>query len=202
MAIVSEIEGHAMVAQLATPAVEHSLADAMRAASLNDGVINVGAFLPEDLGRLFAWLNDPQAARWDQPYRPVDCVAYKDWLDRLSSDHSQVLFGIRKSAVPQCIGFLQFKNFHPVHRAAELSIRIGAECDRGQGLGTRAIRLALAYAWNTLNLHRVSLTVFANNSRAIACYRNVGFREEGVMRDAVFIEGKWLDVVAMAILHS
>lgn len=169
--------------------------------SPHDDEIAIGPVLPEDLGLLFTWLNDAEAARIDFPYRPVDCLSYKDWLDKQSQSSSQILFIVRHMAQARAIGFVMFKNMQQAYQAAELGMRIGDEADRGKGYGSRAAILALAYAWHTLNLHRVSLNVFAENRRAIAAYRKVGFVEEGTMRDAAFTEGKWRDVVVMAAIN-
>jgi RimJ/RimL family protein N-acetyltransferase len=53
-----------------------------------------------------------------------------------------------------------------------------------------------------MNMHRVYLQVFDFNSRAIALYEQLGFREEGRFRDAVFREGRYCDVVVMSMLES
>jgi RimJ/RimL family protein N-acetyltransferase len=169
--------------------------------SPRDERVVIGPMLPDDLGAMFLWLNDSEAALTDLPYRPTDCIAFKDWLDRMPQQTSQILFVIRTVAEQRAIGFAIFKNLLPAYRSAELGVRIGAEADRGMGYGTRAVRLAMAYAWDTLNLHRVSLTVFADNPRAIAAYRKAGFREEGVMRHAAFTGGMWHDVMLMAALN-
>ena len=70
---------------------------------------------------------------------------------------------------------------------------------RGQGIGTNLIRSTLA-ATRTIGLHRVELTVRQNNSRAIELYEKVGFRVEGLQRDAVQIDGVYENVVCMALL--
>lgn len=166
--------------------------------SPRDSQVAIGPALPDDLGALFLWLNDAQAALSEMPYRPIDCITYKDWLDKLGG--GQILFMIRTLAPPRAVGFVLFKNIQPIYRAAEIGIRIGAEGDRGKGYGARALALTLDHAWNVLNLHRVSLTVLAGNTRAIASYRRAGFREEGVMRDAAYVGGKWHDVLLMAAI--
>ena len=178
-----------------------TLGDQLAMASLRDGEVMIGPVLPEDLGALFVWINDAGAAALDLPYRPTDCIAYKDWLDKVSKDSSQILFAIRRIDAPHCIGFLLFKNFHSVHRTAELGVRIGVEADRGKHCGMAALRLAMRYAWDTLNLHRISLSALAANARAIACYRGAGFHEEGLLRHGAFVAGQWQDVVLMAALN-
>ena len=40
----------------------------------------------------------------------------------------------------------------------------------------------------------------ADNLAAIKLYQNVGFVHEGVLRDAVFVDGAYFDSLAMAIV--
>lgn len=171
------------------------------AVSPSDGVVSLGPIQQRDLDSLFVWLNDARAATLDLPYRPVDCLAFRDWLDRLPRETSQILFAIREANRPEMIGFVLFKNFQPAYQTAELGVRIGVENDRGKGLGTRAVRLAMDYAWGVLNLHRISLNVLAHNDRAIVSYLNAGFVMEGKLREAAFIDGQWRDVVVMGALQ-
>jgi RimJ/RimL family protein N-acetyltransferase len=173
----------------------------LNAVSLKNDAVTIGPLLPEDTGPLFLWLNDVEAARLDLAYRPTDWLAYKVWLDELPRNSAQMLFAIRKTFEPQIVGFVVFKNIQFVHRSAEIGVRIGSESERGKGYGKRALALATNFAWNHLNLHRLSLTAFAHNARAIAAYRAVGFKEEGRLRDAAFIDGEWVDVVPMAALN-
>ena len=169
--------------------------------SLRDAEISIGPVAPSDLGSLFVWLNDAESAKLDLAFRPLDCIAFKGMIEQIAKDATQVLFAIRKVREPQIIGFTVLRNLQLVHRSAELGIRIGAEAERGKGYGGRAVALALGYAWNSLNLHRVSLTVLAHNERAIASYKNAGFVTEGILRQAAFIDGKWADVAIMAALR-
>jgi RimJ/RimL family protein N-acetyltransferase len=90
---------------------------------------------------------------------------------------------------------------HPVNRCADLGIRIGAEQDRGRGVGATAVSLALDYAWQHLNLMRVQLRVLAGNARAIAAYRQGGFSEEGRHANAAFVDGAWHDMITMAAIN-
>jgi [ribosomal protein S5]-alanine N-acetyltransferase len=163
--------------------------------------ITLGPLVPEDFSPLFCWANDAAAARLDFAYRPVDMMAHRQWWDTVGKDPAKVIFAIRKMDVPTIIGYVQITGINPTHRSAELGIRIGAEQNRGQGLGQEALRLAVEFCWNHLNLNRVQLVVFKHNRRAISAYRAVGFQKEGVLRKAAFIGGEWVDVVPMAILR-
>jgi diamine N-acetyltransferase len=164
--------------------------------------ITIGPLVPEDFGLLFCWANDVAAARLDFAYRPVDMMTHQQWWNGLGKDPSKVVFAIRKTAEPGLIGYVQIAGINTVHRSAELGIRIGAEKDRGHGYGKEALGLAVAFSWNHLNLNRLQLVVFKHNLRAVSAYRSTGFKKEGLLRKAAFIDGAWVDVVLMAALRS
>jgi RimJ/RimL family protein N-acetyltransferase len=73
---------------------------------------------------------------------------------------------------------------------------------RGRGLGTEATRLTVGYAFDVVGLHRVELEVYAFNPRALAVYEKAGFVREGVRRDALRWDGKWIDAITMSILAT
>jgi RimJ/RimL family protein N-acetyltransferase len=163
--------------------------------------ITIGPFVPEDFSPLFCWANDVGAARLDVAYRPVDMMTHQQWWDGLGKDPAKIVFAIRKSLEPAIIGYVQIAGINSVHRSAELGIRIGTERNRGQGFGKEALRLAVGYCWNDLNLNRIQLLVFKHNQRAVAAYRAAGFKKEGLLRKAAFIDGEWVNLVLMASLR-
>ena len=163
--------------------------------------ITLGPVVPEDFASLFCWANDAAAARLDFSYRPVDLIKHRQWCESIGNDPAKVIFAIRRLHATGIVGYVQIQNISAVHRSAEMGIRIGAEKDRGQGLGKDALRLAVAYCWNDLNLNRIQLIVFKHNERAIRAYQGVGFKREGLLRRAAFVDGVWVDLVVMGILR-
>ncbi len=83
-----------------------------------------------------------------------------------------------------------------------MGISIGEKEYWGKGYGTDAMRVVLRYAFTELNLHRVSLTVFEYNPRAIRSYEKAGFTLEGREREAVFRSGKRTDMIYMGVLRE
>lgn len=71
---------------------------------------------------------------------------------------------------------------------------------RGRGLGALLLSATLGAAFDA-GFVRVELNVHADNVRAIALYERVGFVREGVVRDAVFIDGEYRDAIAMALIR-
>ena len=72
---------------------------------------------------------------------------------------------------------------------------------QGQGVGTRLLSAVLDVADNWMGLHRVELTVYADNQPALALYRRHGFEVEGHLRDYALRDGVFTDACSMARLR-
>ena len=70
----------------------------------------------------------------------------------------------------------------------------------GKGVGSAMMQAALDLADKWLQYTRVELTVFTDNSTAIALYKKFGFEIEGTHRRYAFRNGEYADVYAMARL--
>jgi RimJ/RimL family protein N-acetyltransferase len=72
---------------------------------------------------------------------------------------------------------------------------------RGSGVGTESLTRFLRICFNDLHLHRAQLFVDEDNAGAIACYRNAGFRAEGLMREATKVDNGFVSWYSMSILE-
>jgi RimJ/RimL family protein N-acetyltransferase len=79
-------------------------------------------------------------------------------------------------------------------------ITIGERDAWGRGLGTEATEMMLEHAFERLGLHRVGLSVFSYNLRAIRAYEKAGFRIEGRQREAILRDGRYWDEIQMGVL--
>lgn len=168
---------------------------------LSGQLVSLGPIAPADFPTLFRWADDLEAAALNEAYRPAVWKTQEELWFSVGKDPSRVFFAIRKLSTQPIIGYVQVLNIDAVHRSAMLGLRIGDETERGKGHGRDALALAVSFCWNHLNLSRIGLTVFATNERAIALYTSFGFEREGLLRRAVFIAGKWTDVIVMSLLH-
>jgi ribosomal-protein-alanine N-acetyltransferase len=171
---------------------------------MNDTPGQPGVVLTElrdgDSPALFAWINDPRTVRFNAPYAPVHAPDHDAWFRAVTRDSSRIMFAIRSSLDARILGTVQLIDLQAIHRTAELVIRIGNEDDRGKGIGSRAVALAINYAFRHRNLQRVWLRVFAHNAQAIRAYEKAGMQIEGRMRRACFIDGAFVDELIMAKL--
>ena len=70
---------------------------------------------------------------------------------------------------------------------------------RGHGIGARLMDQTLKQAFAT-GFVRIELSFRADNLRAMRLYEKFGFVREGVLRDAVFVDGEFHDAIAMALI--
>jgi RimJ/RimL family protein N-acetyltransferase len=87
------------------------------------------------------------------------------------------------------------------NRRAELGIMIGEKEYWGHGFGTDTMLTLLRFAFEQMNLHKVTLGVFEFNERGLAMYTKLGFVEEGRFREDLFQDGRYWDLVRMSILR-
>jgi len=124
------------------------------------------------------------------------------WLERIHEQVDREEFVIVERATDSSIGTVGLSNIDRRHRHAQYGILIGAIDARGKGLAFEASRLILGYAFDKLGLQRVYLYVFADNEQALHLYRKVGFEEEGRLRQHIYKNGRFRDVLVMAILRE
>ena len=72
----------------------------------------------------------------------------------------------------------------------------------GKGFGSKITEMVLKYAFEVKKYHKVFLRVLDYNTRAINCYKNCGFIEEGTDREGALIDGKFHSDIYMGILCS
>jgi RimJ/RimL family protein N-acetyltransferase len=155
----------------------------------------------DDVRPLYMWANDRDLATLSRPYAPIHWDDHVEWFENQRRDKTGRILGIRLTNGEKLIGFCKLIGIHPIHRSAEMQMKIGREEYRSKGYGSEALKLLLDFAWNDLALRRVSCCVYADNDRAIKAYEKVGFEREGLMRKAVFVDGKTKDLVVMGILN-
>lgn len=151
------------------------------------------------------WDRDAQYRRLldsEPPLLTSEAKLRKDHAEEGLPDSKGFGFGVRTLAENRLIGFTYLSIASWVHRDAWVAIGLGERDDWGKGYGTEAMRLTLHYAFEELNLHRVTLNVFGNNARAMRSYEKAGFRYEGRVREAMQRDGERIDIVNMGILSS
>ena len=135
----------------------------------------------EDTIKYLKWMNEDVAKDFGQYNRIISTKDDLKWLYEPPSDMQRYAIVLLEDDV--LIGSISIHNIDHLNRNAFIGIFIGDDECRGKGYGAEAVQLILEYGFKTLNLHNIMLTVYADNCAAIACYKKVGFREEGRLRE-------------------
>jgi len=154
----------------------------------------------DDLAHFVRWVNEPQARRFLAIRYPLSMTEEEGWWQNFSASKNNYIYAI-EAQDGTYIGNIGLHDVEPENRRAMLGIVIGDHAYWGEGYGSDAIRAMLRWAFDYLNLHRVYLSVYAYNKRAIRCYEKCGFRHEGIMREARYSAGQYHDEWLMGILR-
>lgn len=147
------------------------------------------------------WVNDMDvAAGMIFASKLIDEESEKNVLERLIK--TEFNFAIIDIAKDEVIGNTGFPGIDYINHSGEAGIFIGNKSYWGNGYGTEALNLLLDFGFNILNLNSIHLKVYSYNNPAIRCYKKVGFKEAGRLRETKIITGQKYDEVFMDILAN
>ncbi|MBN1779074.1 MAG: GNAT family N-acetyltransferase [Candidatus Buchananbacteria bacterium] len=156
----------------------------------------------KDAPNFCRWLEDREVTKFLDRYdNPPTLKEEREYIleQRKKKDHIQ--FSI-DSVDGAHIGVCSLMKISAKSKRAEFGIFIGDKKYWGQGCGTEACRLIVDYGFKKLRLHRVYLRVFGYNIRGIKSYQKVGFKIEGRLREQVYRDGFYHDMIFMGILRN
>lgn len=152
---------------------------------------------------LYVWQNDINVKYPLMGFRfPVQKKAIEEWLEALRKDNgvNRVVYGIFEDG--QGVGMVSLHDIDHISRKCMFGIYVADQDKRGKGIGSKAMNLILDFAFNGIGLHRVGLEVLDSNENAISLYHKVGFHDEGMKRQAYFVNSKFIDIRLMSILYN
>ena len=100
------------------------------------------------------------------------------------------------------IGETGLLRMFPAWHQTDLTIIIPDPEMQHKGYGTEAIRIILDMAFKKYEMHRVSIGVVGLNTDALAFYRKIGFKQEGILEEAYYRNNEYSDFVMMRILSQ
>ena len=181
----------------------------MNAAILTGRQVRLAALdLENDTGAYDEWSRDAEFLRLGDigVARPMSAARARQSLEEyVGKDEPRLglyYFSIRALADDRLLGQVNLGTDNWAQREAWLGVALGRRADWGKGYGSDAIEVALRFAFDELNLARVSLMVVEYNPRAIRAYLKLGFVEEGRLRGFLRRGGRRWDLVYMGLLRD
>lgn len=174
---------------------------------LTGELIRLSAMDAEEASKAFSrWARDSEFKRLldSGVVRVSSQKNVQKWLEKALDEQgaNQYWFSIRKLDDDRFLGDIDLYVHNWPGRDAFVGLGIGEREFWGKGYGTDVMKVILRYAFEEVNLKRVTLTVFEYNPRAIRSYEKAGFRHEGRMRQLLNKEGRRWDMLTMGILRA
>jgi ribosomal-protein-alanine N-acetyltransferase len=153
--------------------------------------------------------NATHLAPWDPPSPPDFATApvHRERLRKAAADAaagSGLRWWLQPVDAPQLlIGSIGLSQ---ISRGPFQNAMLGYAIDaahEGRGLMREALRTVIAHAFSPLcNLHRIQANVRPENSRSVALLQRLGFEDEGLARDYLYIDGGWRDHRMFALRNA
>jgi RimJ/RimL family protein N-acetyltransferase len=156
-----------------------------------------------DAPSLLALLTTEEVARFIAP--PPSTIEeferFIEWSHRQRAAGIYACFAVTLSGSDTAIGIFQVRQQQPRFESAEWGFAIGAPY-WGTGVFPDAAAAVLAFAFDTLEVHRLEARVAVPNGRGNGALHKVGAIAEAVLRGAFVRNGRYFDQLLYAIVDS
>jgi len=141
----------------------------------------------EDSFISFRWRNDPEiwALTGNKPNKIITPEIELEWIKNILSRVNEKRFAICIKETNEYIGNVQLTDI--TNENAQFHIFIGEKAFHGKGIGTKATRLILEYAFAVLKLKQVYLKVKQENVAAIKSYKKCEFKFKEIVNGELLL---------------
>jgi len=116
-----------------------------------------------------------------RPYKPCDAEIIASWIknEDIYLKWGGKLFGDYPIPADEgkVVGHFIMRYLNGDHKLLRFGWVIVDDSIRGKGYGTEMLKKGLKYAFEFLNVERITLGVFEGNEIAQSCYKKVGFKD-------------------------
>lgn len=164
-------------------------------ASTREAAIEIRAQEPGDMAAIADIFNQPRAV-WGTLQLPYTSLAARQRRLDDAPPGDTFLVAVIDGRVIGTAGLHGNASPRRAHAASVGMAVHDAYAGRGAGRALLTVLLDKADRW--LNLTRVELTVWTDNTRAISLYEQLGFEREGILRSYAWRDGAYADALTMA----
>lgn len=131
---------------------------------------------------------------------PVNSSNVEQWIDNLYKygEKKRIVFGIYKKENLELIGYVSLNDIDYLSRTGNFGIILRKNF-RGKGYSKETMDLFFNYLRKYIRIRKISLQVLAINMNAIELYRKYGFKQEGILKEHVYFNEKYEDILIMSL---
>jgi len=154
---------------------------------------------PEDEDRVRLWRNLREVSNYMFTDHEISREEHRTWFSRvLVKDHCHYWIVVAKG---MDVGTACIFNLNSIHRRAHWACYIANVGSRGHGIGSVVQFHILTHVFEQMAYHKLCCEALTTNKVALRMYDQVGFRQEGYLREHIIKGGKARDVVLLAMLR-
>lgn len=149
------------------------------------------------------WLNDRSVCEYNAHHRwPYSVKMLEDYVAMTDSNSAILALAIEDKEAQIHLGNISLQAIDYVSQCAEFAILIGEKSYWHQGVGKEAGNLLVAHGFQELNLRRIYLGTSIHNVGMQKLAISLGFKQEGVRRQALYKHGAFVDIVEFGLLKT
>ena len=152
-----------------------------------------------DEGMLLRWRNMPDVAGQMLNGARIDNQEHHQWFAAAAKSRTRRDWVIEFDHVP--CGAWNLQAINENDKRARWGFYVAGITYRGKGIGTAAGAIALTFAFEALDLHRIDSEVLLTNEASVRLHERLGFKRDGLLREHVRRDSRYLDVLVFSILR-
>lgn len=160
----------------------------------------------DDIPKVNLWRNNLDLTKLTMGIRfPISIELDEDWFNAILRDKSNrnLYWAITVKETEELIGLASLREIDYISGTCKFGRMIGDENHRGLGYGKETEEMIREYAFNVLNLRKITRQVVDYNQRSLTLLKNQGLAlEEGRLKKHFYMDGKYHDVVILSIFRD
>jgi hypothetical protein len=156
----------------------------------------------DDLEMIMKWRMSPEVTKYMYTDPILTMEKQIEWYKKILKNSQKEKYWIIQIDEKTDVGLLSIGNIDTKNRQASWAYYIASLEARGKGLGRILECNIYDYAFQQLHLNKLWCEVFEFNEKVIKIHEKFGSKIEGKFIDHIFKNGKYYNVVRMAILKK
>lgn len=149
------------------------------------------------------WVNDLEVNQFlETRFKKWTIKKLKNYVNKIKNNSDYLFLAIILKNGNRHIGNMKLGPINRIHKFADIGILIGEKSFWGKGFATEAIKLVVDYAFNKLNLHKLTAGAYSNNPGSIKAFKKAGFLVEGIRKKQCFYNGDYVDGILVGIVRE
>ncbi len=157
-----------------------------------------------NIDKHYAWNNDPELNYFDSDF-PLVQESFESFTQRLKVMNADMqgslkIMEIVLQETGQLIGIVDIHGIDHINRRCFIECTIAERAYRSRGLGTMAFRQTVRHCFEDLGMNKVLSSAFDFNEKWIRILENLGFEQEGRLREHALKNGEYADKLIFGLL--